>query len=53
MIFTIKTLVFWVTTRSVEGTHILKMEFIISFYRDTKYPLKISLMGTSYLGRPL
>ena len=53
MIFTIKTLVFWVTTRSVEGTHILKMESIIFFYRDTKYLLKISLMGTGYSGRPL
>ena len=29
------------------------MESIISFYRDTKYPLEISLMGTSYSRRPL
>ena len=50
MIFRIKTLVFWVTTRSVEGTHILKMESIIFFYRDTKYPLEISLMGTDFSG---
>ena len=50
MIFTIKTLVFWVTTRSVEGTHILKMESIIFFYRDTKYPLEISLMGIGFSG---
>ena len=47
---TVKTLVCWVTTRSVEGTHILKMESIISFYRDTKYPLDISLMGIGYSG---
>ena len=47
---TVKILVCWVITRSVEGTHILKMEFIISFYRDTKNPLEISLIGTSYLG---
>ena len=52
MIFTIKTLVFWVTTRSVEGTHILKMESIIFFYRDTKYPPEISLMEAGYLGHP-
>ena len=46
----VKTLVCWVTTHSVEGTHILKMESISSFYRDTKYPLEISLMETGYLG---
>ena len=46
----VKTSVCWVTTCSVEGTHILKMESIISFYRDTKYPIEISLMGTGYLG---
>ena len=40
----------WVTTHSVEGTYILKMESIISFYRDTKYAIEIILMGTSYLG---
>ena len=37
-------------TRNVEGTHILKMKSIISFYRDMKYPLEISLMGTGYSG---
>ena len=46
----VKTLVCWVTTCSIEGTHILKMESIISFYKDTKYFLKISLMGTDYSG---
>ena len=46
----VKTSVCWVTARSVEGTHILKMESIISFYRDTNYSLEISLMGTGYLG---
>ena len=51
-ILTVKTLVCWVTTCSVDGTHILKMESIISFYKDTKYPLEISLMGTGYSGRP-
>ena len=50
---TVKTSVCWVTTRSVEGIHILKMESIISFYKDTKYPLVISLMGTGYSGLPL
>ena len=49
----VKTSVYWVTTRSVEGTHILKMESIISFYRGTKYSLEISLMRTGYLGCPL
>ena len=38
----------WVTTRCVEGIYILKTESIISFYRGTKYPLEISLMGTGY-----
>ena len=47
---TIKTSVCWVIARSIEGTHILNMEFIISFYRDTKYSLEISLMGTGYSG---
>ena len=47
---TVKTLVCWITTRSIKGTHILKMESIIPFYRDTKYPLEISLMGTGYSG---
>ena len=46
----VKTLVCWVSTCSIEGTHILKMEFIISLYKDTKYFLKISLMGTGYSG---
>ena len=46
----VKTSVCWVTTRSVEGTHILKMESIISFYKDMKYPLEISLMGIGYSG---
>ena len=46
----VKTSVCSVTTCSVEGIHILKMESIISFYRDTKYPIEISLMGTGYLG---
>ena len=45
----VKTSVCWVTTRSVKGTHILKMESIISFYRDIKYPIEISLIGTGYL----
>ena len=45
---TIKTSVCWVTAYSVEGTHILKMESIIYFYRDTKYLIEISLMGTGY-----
>ena len=47
LIFTVKTSV------CVEGTHILKIESIIFFYRDMKYPLEISLMGTGYSGRPL
>ena len=46
----VKTSVYWVTTLNVEGTHILKIESIISFYRDTKYPLEISLVGTGYSG---
>ena len=46
----VKTSVCWVTTRSVEGTHILKMESIISFYKDMKYPLEKSLMGIGYSG---
>ena len=46
--FTVKTLVCWVTTHSIERTHIFKMESIISFHRDTKYPLEISLMGIGY-----
>ena len=46
----VKTSVCWVTTRSVEGTYILKMESIISFYKDMKYPLEISLMGIGYSG---
>ena len=49
----VKTSVCWVTICSVEGTHILKMESIIIFYRDTKYPHEISLMGTGYSGHPL
>ena len=44
----VKTSVCWVIARSVNGTHILKMEFIISYYRDTKDPLEISLIGTVY-----
>ena len=47
----VKTLVCWVTTCSIEGTHILKMESIISFYKDMKYPLEISLIGTGYSGQ--
>ena len=46
----IKTSICWVTTHNAEGTHILKMESIISFYRDMKYLLEISLMRTGYLG---
>ena len=46
----VKTSICWVTTHNVERTHILKMESIISFYRDTKYPLEISLMKTGYSG---
>ena len=53
LIFTIKTLVCWVTTRNAKRTHILKMESIISFYRDTKYPIEISLMRTGYSRHPL
>ena len=37
-------------TRNVEGIHILKMKSIISLYRDMKYPLEISLIGTGYSG---
>ena len=44
----VKTSVCWVTTCSIEETHILKMESIISFYKDTKYLIEISLMETSY-----
>ena len=47
---TVETSVCWVTTHSIEGTHILKMESIISFYRDMKYPLEISLIGIGYSG---
>ena len=47
---TIKTSICWVTTHNAEGTHILNMESIISFYRDMKYPLEISLIGIGYLG---
>ena len=46
----VKPSVCWITTRNVKGTHILKMETIISFYKDTKYPFEISLMGTGYSG---
>ena len=49
----VKISVCWVATRSVEGTHILKIESIIFFYRDTKYPFEINLMETGYSGRPL
>ena len=44
----VKTSVYWVTVHNVERTHILKIKSIISFYRDTKYPFEISLMGTGY-----
>ena len=47
---TVKISVCWVTTRSVEGTHILNMKSIISVYRDMKYSIEISLMGTFSLG---
>ena len=40
---TVKTPLCWVITCSVEGINILKMKFIISFFRDMKYPLKINL----------
>ena len=46
----IKTSVYWITTCSFEETHILKMKSIISFYRDTKYPLEISLIEIGYSG---
>ena len=46
----VKTSVCWVTAHSVEGVHIFKIESIISFYRDTKYLIEISLMGISYSG---
>ena len=49
----VKISVRWVTTRSVEGTHIFMMESIISFYRDMKYLIEINLMGIGYLERPL
>ena len=39
----VKTSVYWATTHNVEGTHILKMEFIV--YRDIKYSFEISLMS--------
>ena len=45
---TVKTSVYWVTTCSVERTHILEMESIISFYRDTEYFLEIRLMEIGY-----
>ena len=44
----VKTSICWVTACSVKGTYILKMESIISFYRDIKYPIEINLMGTGY-----
>ena len=44
----VKTSVCSVTTRSVEETYILKIESIICFYRDMKYPLEISLMEIGY-----
>ena len=44
----VKPSICWVTTRNVKGTHILKMETIVSFYKDTKYPFEISLMETGY-----
>ena len=47
---TVKTSVYSITARNVEGTHILYMESIISFYKDTKYPIEISLVGTGYSG---
>ena len=49
----VKTSVCWVITRSFKGIHILKIESIISFNRDMKYPIKISLMRTDDSGRPL
>ena len=47
---TVKTLVCWAIAHSVERIHIFKIGSLISFYRDTKYPLEISLMRTDYLG---
>ena len=47
---TVKTSVYSITARNVEGTHILYMESIISFYKDTKYAIEISLIGTGYSG---
>ena len=47
---TVKSSVCWVITRSVKGTYILKIESIMTFYRDMKYPLEISLMGIGYSG---
>ena len=44
---TVKISVYWITACSVEGTHILKIKFIIYIYRDTKYPIEINLMGIS------
>ena len=40
---TVKTSVYWAATFSVDGTYILKMEFILN--GDIKYSLEISLMG--------
>ena len=48
LIFMVKTSICWITIHSVEEIHILKMKFIISFYRDMKYPIEINLMGTGY-----
>ena len=41
---TIKISVCWVTPHNIKETHIRKIESIISFDKDTKYPLEISLM---------
>ena len=42
---TVKTLVCWAVTFSVDGTYIFKMEFIV-LNGDIKYSLKISLMSS-------
>ena len=44
----VKISICWLTTHNVEGIHILKIDSIISFYSDTKYPLDINLIGTGY-----
>ena len=44
----VKSSACWVIACNVGGTYILKMESITSIYKDMKYPIKISLIGTGY-----